>query len=81
MSTAINSSQSTTGRPNSLRNIFSRDDQALAEKQSTTFDQLLAGFDWKPIEAPEDSADSTATEEVVETDSASKPEETKKEEK
>ena len=80
MSTAINPSQGTPGRPGQLRSVFSRDDQALAEKQSTTFDQLLAGFDWKPIEVAEDTTNDNDSEEVAELDSASKPEATEKKE-
>lgn len=80
MSTAINPSQGAQGRPGSLRSIFSRDDQALAEKQSTTFDQLLAGFDWKPIEVAEDTTNEADSEEVAEVDSGAKPESTEKKE-
>ena len=80
MSTAINPSQGTSGRPVGLRSIFSRDDQALAEKQSTTFDQLLAGFEWKPIEAPEDTKNEGDSNAVAEADSSSKPEATDKKE-
>lgn len=80
MSTAINPSQGTSGRPVGLRSIFSRDDQALAEKQSTTFDQLLAGFEWKPIEAPEEDKNETDASAVAEADSSSKPEATDKKE-
>lgn len=80
MSTAINPSQGTSGRPVTLRSVFSRDDQALAEKQSTTFDQLLAGFEWKPIEAPEDTTNESDSSAVAEADSSSKPEATDKKE-
>lgn len=80
MSTAVNPSQGTPNRQGQIRSIFSRDDRALAEKQSTTFDQLLAGFDWKPIEAPEESAEEVDSEEVAEIDSNSKPEAAEKKE-
>jgi flagellar hook-length control protein FliK len=86
MSTSINPSQGKPGWPASgssgaLRNLFSDEDRASVERQSATFEQLLAGFEWKPIEAPEESADSQASgEEVTGIDSSEKPQSSEKKE-
>lgn len=86
MSTSINPSQGKPGWPASgssgaLRNLFSDEDRAAVERQSATFEQLLAGFEWKPIEAPDESADSQPSgEEVTGIDSSEKPQSSDKKE-
>ena len=82
MTTAINRSQTTPTWQGPLQGTFSRDNHALAERQSSTFEQLLAGFEWKPLEVSSEPVENGESgEEVSELEQSNETESSKEDDK
>lgn len=82
MTTAINRSQTTPTWQGPLQGTFSRDNHGLAERQSSTFEQLLAGFEWKPLEVSSEPVENGESgEEVSELEQSNETESTKEDDK